>query len=68
MGLDEYLVQDHNQPPPTRFTLQQVTAEREALCRWVNPPGDIILVDIDPLLIDEYIPTEEEIGWAMIRL
>ena len=60
------MVQERNQPSPARFTLYQVTADREALNRQVPPPpGDRIPVEIEPFPIDKYTPMVDDIGWEL---
>ena len=45
-----------------------MTAEREEICRHVPPLGEPIPVGDLPLLVDDYIPEDEEIAWAVCRL
>ena len=45
-----------------------MTAERVEIYRRVPPPGDNFPVDIEPLLIDNYIPLEDEDKWNVQRL
>ena len=55
-------------PPPARSTLKRVTAERVALYSRSPPLGDNILVTIEPFTVEEGVPEEEEIEWAVKRL
>ena len=55
-------------PPPARDTLRRVTAEREKLYNWVPPPGDTIPVTIEPLEVEDGVPSEAEVEWAVKRL
>ena len=55
-------------PPPARVTLEQITAERVALYSYVPPPGENIPISIRPFLVDESVPEEDEIEWAVKRL
>ena len=51
--------------PPARATLKQVTAERVALYSRVPLPGDIIPVNIEPFAVEDGVPEEGEIEWAV---
>ena len=55
-------------PPPARATLKWVTTERVALYSRVPPPGDSILVDIEPFAVEDGVPEEEDIDWAVKQL
>ena len=55
-------------PPPARATIKRVTAEWVALYSRIPPPGDNILVTIEPFAVEDGIPTEAEIEWAVKRL
>ena len=55
-------------PPPARATLKRVTAEREQLYSRVSPPGDAIPVTIDPFRVEDGVPSEAEVEWAVKRL
>ena len=43
-------------------------AERVALYSHVPPPGDNIPVAIQPFMVDELVPEEGDIEWAVKRL
>ena len=55
-------------PPPARATVKRIRAERVALYSRVPPPGDSILVDIDPFAVEDGVLDEREIEWAVKRL
>ena len=55
-------------PPPTRVTLEQITAERVDLYRHITPPRENIPVSVDPFQVEELVPTEDKIEWAVKRL
>ena len=55
-------------PPPARATLRRVTAEREKLYSRVPPPGDTIPVTIEPFEVEDGVPSEAEVEWAVKRL
>ena len=55
-------------PPPARATLKQITAERVALYSRVRPPGDSIPVNINPFAVENGVPDEGEIKWAVKHL
>ena len=55
-------------PPPSRATLKRVTAERTTLYSRVPPPGDTILVPIKPFAVEEGVPLEADVEWAVKRL
>ena len=54
--------------PPARATLKRVTAERAKLYSRVPPPGDTIPVTIETCVVEDGVPTEAEIEWAVKRL
>ena len=51
-------------PPPARATLKRVTAERATLYSQVPPPGNTIPVTIEPLVVEDGVPTE---AWLFRR-
>ena len=55
-------------PSPARATLKRITAERVTIYSWVPPPGDSIPVDIEPFAVEDGVPEEGEIEWAVKRL
>ena len=52
-------------PPPARVMLKRIMAERVALDSYVPPPGENIPVHIEPLLVDDSVPEEEDIEWVV---
>ena len=44
-------------PPPARVTLERITAEQVDLYRHIPPPGENIPVSVDPLPVEELVPT-----------
>ena len=55
-------------PPPDRATLKRVTAEQVTLYSRIPPPGDNIPVNIETFAVEDGVPTEAEIEWAVKRL
>ena len=55
-------------PPPARVTLEWITEERVALYSHVPPPEDNTPVAIKPFMVDDSVPEEGEIEWAVKRL
>ena len=45
-------------PPPARFTLERITAERVALYSRFPPPGNNIPVTIEPFEVEDSVPEE----------
>ena len=68
MEENEGLVQ--SSPPPEQVILKQITEERMELYRNVLPPrgGDNIPISMMRTDIDDSVPTEEEVEWAVRRL
>ena len=54
--------------PSARVTLEQITAEREDLYSYVLPLGANIPIYVEPFPVDDLVPTEDEIEWAVKRL
>ena len=54
--------------PNSLITLKQITADRVVLYSQVPPPGDSIPVEIDPFEVEDGVPDEGEIEWAVKRL
>ena len=52
-------------PPPARATLKRVTAEWVALYSRVPPTGYSIPVNIEPFAVEDGVPEEGEIEWAV---
>ena len=55
-------------PPAARVALATTTAEREDIYRHVPPPGETIPVGDFCFFVDDDIPEDEEIAWAVHRL
>ena len=55
-------------PPPARATLRRITAEQEKLYSRLPPPGDTIPVTIAPFTVEDGVPLEAEVEWAVKRL
>ena len=51
-------------PPPARATLERITAEQTDLYSRVPSPGENIPVTVEPTLIDDLVPTEDDIEAA----
>ena len=54
--------------PPARVTLKRITAERVELYGYVPPLGENIPISVEQLLVDDSVPTEDDIEWAVKRL
>eukprot|EP00978_Attheya_sp_CCMP212_P034080 scaffold141091_cov56-Attheya_sp.AAC.1 len=55
-------------PPPSRDTLEKVTAtERIALYRKEAPPGESIPILVEPVAVSDEIPEMEDIAEAAVR-
>ena len=52
-------------PPLAQVTLKQITAERVELYRYFPPPGTNNPIFVEPFLVDDLLPTEEDIEWAV---
>ena len=52
-------------PPPTRLALTTMTSEREELYRYFPSPGEPIPVGELPFSVDDGIPEDEYIAWAV---
>ena len=55
-------------PPPARATLERITLERVELYSYLPPPGTNTPISVQPFMVDDSIPTEEYIEWAVTRL
>ena len=55
-------------PPPARVTLERITAERVALYSHVPLLGDNTPGAIKPFVVEDSVPEEGEIEWAVKRL
>ena len=54
--------------PPAWVTLERITAERVELYSYVPPPGTKIPIYVQPLPVDDSVPTEDKIEWAVMQL
>ena len=54
--------------PPAQVTIERIMAECVDLYHCVPPPGENIPVPVEPLQIEDLLPTEDEIEWAVKRL
>ena len=55
-------------PPPARATLEWILAERADLYRYVPSPGTNIPISVNPVPVDDSVPTEDEIEGAVKHL
>ena len=55
-------------PPPAWVTLERIMAERVDLYSYVPPTGANIPISVEPFPVDESVPTEDDIEWAVKRL
>ena len=55
-------------PPPARVMLKRIMADKVALYSRVPPPGDSIPVEIEPFEVEDKVPDEGGIEWAVKRL
>ena len=54
--------------PPAWVTLERITAERVELYSYVPPPGTNTPISMQPFPVDDSVPTEDEIEWAVTQL
>ena len=55
-------------PPLARVAIGTITEEQVDMYLHVPPSGHPTPVEVQPFLIEDYIPEEEEIAWAVCRL
>ena len=55
-------------PPPAWVTLDRITAERVELYSYVPPPRTNIPISGQPFPVDDSVPTDYNIEWAVTRL
>ena len=55
-------------PPPAWITLKRITAERVELYSYVPPLGTNISISVQPFPVDDLVPKEDEIEWAVTQL
>ena len=58
---------DHS-PPPARVALERITEERVELYSYVPRPGKNIPISVQPFLVDDSVPTEDDINWVVKRI
>ena len=51
--------------PPAWVTLKWITSERVDLYRYIPPPWNNIPVSVEPFLVEDLVPTEDEIEWEV---
>ena len=54
--------------PPARVAISTMMADQVDMYRSVPPPGQTIDVRVQPLPMEDYIPEEKEITWAVHRI
>ena len=54
--------------PPARLTIKWITAERVALHNHIPPQGENIPISVDHFPLDDSVPMEDDIKWAVRRL
>ena len=52
-------------PLPSRLAIAIMTAECVGMYRHVPSPGHPIPVGLQPFPVEDYIPEEEDIAWAV---
>ena len=52
-------------PSPARVTLDWITSEQVELHSYIPPPGTNILISVEPLLVEDLVPTEDKIEWEV---
>ena len=62
------MVSDCHIPRSACVKIKQMTSERVELYRRVPPLGETILATITPFLVDNLVPLEVEMEWAVRRL
>ena len=55
-------------PPPAWVTLERITAERVELYSYVPPPGRNIPISVQLFPVDDSVPTQHKIEWAVTLL
>ena len=51
--------------PPARVTLDQITPDRVDLYSYVPLTGANIPISVNPLPLDDSVPTEDDIEWVV---
>ena len=55
-------------PPPTHIILSHITVERVDIYLWDPSTGYIISIGMNPFMVDDYIPSMENIEWEVRQL
>ena len=55
-------------PPPARVTLEWITEKWVYLYHHVPPPGENIPISVEPVPVEDSVPTEDEIKWSVKRI
>ena len=63
-----YMAAFHCDLPPDWVTIGQITAQRVEMYSYIPPPGTNIPISLQPFLVEDSVPTEENIEWAVTRL
>jgi len=63
-----YSAVEERDPKPCYQSMEKQTNERVALYGTVKPPGDPILINIEPFTINDAIPTESKIRTVVKEL
>ena len=50
---------------PARLTIKRIIAERVALHHHIPPIGEKLPIYVDPLPLDDSVPIEDNIEWAV---
>ena len=56
-----YMVEVSRAPPPAWVTLERIAAQWVDLYRHIPPRGDNIPVSVEAFLVEDSVPTEDEI-------
>ena len=54
--------------PPARVTLKQFTGNQVDLYSYMKPPGENLPISVETFSVDDSLPTEDDIEWAVTRL
>ena len=63
-----YWSADDRAPPPAWVTLKRITAEQVDLYHYIPPLGENISVSVEPFPVEDSVPTEDKIEWAVKRI
>ena len=53
---------------PAQVTLNRITAEHVNLQFNIPSPGENITISVEPFEVEESVPAEDEIDWAVSRI